>query len=370
VGLAVVLTAGSALFVRTLVNLKSEPLGFSPENLLTFQLDPTLNGYRGERVWNFHQNTLKRIEAVPGIRAASMSRWGVLSGSATSDEIKTPDGKSVPVRVHYVAPRFFETLGFALLVGRDLSWADNETAKPVIVVNQVMARQVFPGRNPVGEVINFNDRPTTIVGLSTDTKFERLRRASPATVYVPFRQNRQFSMTYVVRSQSDPKALLPAIRDAVRGVDPNVPLFEVKTQLEQLDLNIKPERLFASLLSGFAALSLLLACLGIYSTLAYQVTRRTSEIGVRMALGARRPAVVALVMRESAIPVILGVAVGIGTALAAGRMVKSFLYDLEPGDPVTLVAVGAALLASALVAAWVPARRAARIAPMEALRYE
>ena len=366
---ALVLTAGSALFVRTLINLKSEPLGFRPENLLTFQLDPTMNGYRGPRAANFHEEVVKRIAALPGVRSASMSRWGILSGSATVDQVNLPGSKPVDIRVHYVAPRFFETMGFPMLDGRDVTFADREQSKPVMIINQTLARIAFSGQNPVGRTLPM-DRAVEIIGLAADTKFDALRKAYPPTVYIPFRQDRVFSMTYVIRTDAEPGSLLAAIRNAVQAVDANVPLFEVRTQVEQINRNIKRERVFASLLSGFAVMSLVLACLGIYSTLAYQVTQRTSEIGIRMALGARRSEVVALVMRESVVPVLLGIGVGTGAAIVAGRLVQSMLYGLKPGDPATLVAVGIALLGSALAAAWLPARRASRIAPMEALRYE
>ena len=370
VAVSLVLVTGSALFVRTLINLRSESLGFRPENLLVFQLNPTLNGYKDQRLLNFHEEVLKRIERLPGVRTASMSRWGLLSGSATSDGVNLPGQPNVPVRIHYVAPHFFETLGFPLLAGRDVAWSDREGPGRVMVVNESLAKQLFPGENPVGRALHMNGNLVEVIGVAGDTKFDSLRRAAPATVYIPFRQNVQFSMTYVLRSEIGPKTLAAAARRAVESVDPNVPLYEVKTQAEQINAAMRNERLFATLLSGFALLAVALACLGIYGTLAYLVTRRTPEIGLRVALGAKRWDVVGLVLRESAAPVVVGVVAGVAGALAAGRLVESMLFGLKPRDPLTLLTAAAVLTGCALGAGWWPARRASRIEPMEALRHE
>jgi predicted permease len=370
VALSLVLAVGSALFVRTVINLRSESLGFRPENLLVFQLNPTLNGYREQRLLNLHEEVVKRIAELPGVRSASMSRWGLLSGSRTSDGVNLPGQKGVNVDVHYVCPRFFETMGIPLLLGRDMAWTDRENSQRVMAINETLTKQLFPGQNPVGQTLQMGNKPVEIIGVAGDTKFDSLRAAVRPTVYVPFRQNAQFSMTYAVRSEVEPKALIAAVRRAVESVDRNVPLYEVRTQAERINESMRRERLFASLLSGFALLALALACLGIYGTLAYLVTRRTPEIGIRLALGAKPADVVSLVLRESTAPVMAGVVIGIAGSLAAGRLVESTLYGLRPRDPVTLLIAAAVLAGSALLAGWLPAHRASRIAPMEALRHE
>jgi ABC-type antimicrobial peptide transport system permease subunit len=209
-----------------------------------------------------------------------------------------------------------------------------------------------------------------VIGVCGDTKFTALRQPVPPTVYIPFRQNAQFSMTYVVRSEVEPEALVAAVRPAVESVDRNVPLYEVKTQTEQINQLIRRDRVFAALLSGFAALALILACLGVYGTLAYLVTRRTPEIGLRVALGAQRSSVVRLVLRESLTPVLLGLLLGGGGSLAAGRLIEAMLFGLKPRDPLTLVTAAGVLAGTALAAGWLPALRASRLAPMQALRHE
>ena len=262
-----------------------------------------------------------------------------------------------------------ERLGLRL-GGDQVGWSDREGSQRVLVINETLAKQLFPGQNPVGQTVEMNSNSVQIIGLVGDTKFESLRRSAPPTVYIPFRQNSQFLMTYVVRSKVQPKSLIATIRSAVESVDPNVPLDAVRTQVEQINQSMRQERLFAFLLSGSALLALVLACLGIYGTLAYLVTRRTSEIGIRLALGATRADVIRLVLRETCAPVALGVVVGVGGALATGRVAESMLFGLKPQDPATLLAAAAVLVGSALLAGWSPARRASRIAPMEALRYE
>jgi predicted permease len=368
VALALVLVVGSALFVRSLLKLRSEDLGFRPEGLLVFQLNPTLNGYQGGRVLDFHERVLAQLHAVPGVRAASMSRWGILSGSRTSDGIGAPGGRSIGVNIHYVAPRFFETMGFPLRAGRDVAATDREGAPRVVVLNEAAAKRLLPGGATVGQELRFNDAPVQVVGLVADTRYESLRRPAPPTVYVPFRQNVQFSMTYVVRCDDDPLRLAPALRRAVASVDPNVPAYELKTQLEQIATSLRRERLFAALISGFALLTLVLAGLGVYGTLAYLVARRTAEIGVRVALGARRGDIVRLVLSEAAAPVLLGIALGLWTSVAAAGLVRSLLFQLLPQDTAAFATAAAVLSATALLASWLPARRAARVAPADALR--
>jgi predicted permease len=368
VALSLALVAGSALFVRTLVNLRSETLGFRPENLLVFQLDPTLNGYREGRLLDFHEQVLRGVAALPGVRAASMSRWGLLAGSRTSDRVREPGGPDIKTDLHYVAPRFFETLGFPLLGGRDVAASDREGAPAVAVVNESLARRL--GLPAVGRKLLMSGAPVEVVGVAGDTKCDSLREPARPTVYLPFRQHEQRSMTFSVRSSLAPEALVPALRDAVKRVDPNVPLFEIATQSERVSETMRQERLFASLVSGFALLALLLAGIGVHGTLAYRVARRTPEIALRLALGARQGDIVRLVLREALLPVALGVLLGIGASLTAGRLLESQLYGTTPRDPLALAAASLMLVLSSALAGWLPSRRAARTAPAQALRQD
>jgi predicted permease len=370
VALSLALVAGSLLFVRTLVNLRAQSLGFRPENLLVFQLDPTLNGYRDGRLYDFHEQVLGSLERLPGVRSASMSRWGLLAGNRTSDGLSVPGGSSTGVDVHYVAPRFFETLGFPLVAGRDFTRADREGASQVVIVNESLARALFPARSPLGQTVVAEKTPLQVVGVVGDTKFGSIREPMRPTVYYPFRQQPQRSMTYALRSELTLAALRPSIERAVSEVDPNVPLFELASQHQKISEVMREERLFALLVSGFAVLALALAGIGVYGTLAYQVSRRTPEIGLRMALGAQRAHVVSLVTREAALPIGLGVLGGVLASLAAGRLVESLLFGTSPRDPLAFAAACLALVLLAAVAAALPAWRATRIAPMRALRQD
>ena len=370
VALSLALVATSALLVRTLVNLRSQALGFRPENLLVFQLDPSLNGYRGARLLDFHERVVRNLEGLAGVRAASMSRHGLLTGSRSSDRLSVPGEEGQNVDVHYVAPRFFETIGFPLLLGRDVAWSDREEAAPVVVLNAILAGRLFPGRSPIGQRVTLEGRAFEVVGIAGDTKFDSLRAAVRPTAYLPYRQEPQSSMTFVLRSELPPVALLPALRRAVAEVDPQVPLYQVRTQVQRIGEATRHERILAWLLSGFSLVALALAGIGIYGTLAYQVAHRTPEIGLRAALGARAGDVVRLVLGEALAPVGVGIVIGLAASLLAGRLLQAMLFGVTPADPVVLLLAGAFLLAGALVAAWSPARRAMRIAPMEALRQE
>lgn len=370
VALSLVLVVGSVLFVRTLVNLRSQALGFRPDNILVFQLNPSLNGYKEGRLLDFHEQVLRNVGEVAGVKSASMSRWGLLAGSRTSESISLPGRKSFSVDTHYVAPRFFEAMEIPLMAGRDVSWKDRESSSPVMLVNEMLAKKHLTGQNPLGRAVELDGRRAEIIGVVGDTMFDSLRNDVRPSNYVPFRQNPQHSMTYVVRSAGNPRELTVALRSAVESVDRNVPMYEVKTQREQIGELLRRERLMTALLSGFALVALMLAALGVYGTLAFLVTRRTPEIGVRMALGAQMLDVVRLVMRESVVPVLIGLACGIYCAAASGSLVEKMLYGLELQDPWTLAGASVVLLACALAASAVPALRAAGIAPMQALRHE
>jgi FtsX-like permease family len=239
---------------------------------------------------------------------------------------------------------------------------------PALRATRALARRLGPPA--VGRKLLMSGTPIEVVGVAGDTKFDSLREAARPTVYVPFRQNPQRSMTYAVRSELAPEALVPLLREAVKRVDPNVPLYEIATQAERVSETMRQERLFAAIVAGFALLALLLAGIGVHGTLAYQAARRTSEIALRLALGARPGDIVRLVLREALVPVILGVLLGVGASLAAGRLVESQLYGTTPRDPLALIAASLVLVLSSALAGWLPSRRAARTAPAQALRQD
>ena len=371
VAVSLVLLVAGGLFVRTMINLRTQAMGFQPDRLLVFQMNAALSGYQDARLDDFYRQAIERVAALPGVRAVTCSRYGIPDQGATRlgvktrrDDGTTSEGKTY---VHYVAPRYFETMGVPLLAGRDVSWTDRRGSPRVALVNQALARQFFAGASPVGRRVELEGESAEVIGLVGDVKFYA-REAPLPTVYVPYPQSRQRAMTFAVKTSAPPSALAGSIRAALAALDPNVPIYALRTQEEQIDLAIREARVFAHLVSGVAVLALLLASLGIYGTLAYSVVRRTSEIGVRMALGADRARVVRMVLRESLAPVLVGLAVGLVIALAGSGLVRAMLFGLEPNDPATIAAAAVLLLVTAVLAAWLPSRRAARVEPMSALR--
>jgi len=370
VSVSIVLLVGAGLFVKTLLNLRSEALGFTPDHLLVFEMNGTLNGLKDTRLKDLYERTLNEVARLPGVKSASLSRWGLLSGNATSDALLVP-GLQAPIHVdvHLVLPGYFKTMGIPVLVGRDISWSDREQATPVIIVNQLLARQIG-GASSVGRTVQLGDVHAQIVGIVGDARFAELRAPARVTVYVPFRQHGEHVATFVLRTAGDPANLIPIVEKTLSRSQPDVPISNLRTQDAQIDTAVRQERLFANLVSGFAVLAALLACLGIYGTLASSVSRRTPEIGLRVALGADRLSVTWLILRESIAPVCIGMAVGLLLAFWSTQLIASMLFGLMPRDAATFVAAASLLLASAFVAAWVPARRAARLDPMKVLRCE
>jgi predicted permease len=341
-------------------------------------MDATLSGYKDARLKDFYEAALERVAATAGVRSASMSRWGLISDSATGDQVRTsgnayakPDNRQV--NIHYVAPNYFRTMGIALLAGRDVAATDREKAPPVAIVNQELARRLFGG-HALGSRLSFggdsSGNEIEIVGVAADARFSSLREPVPPTVYIPYRQNNQHVMTMAVRSDLEPTALVETFRRTLADLDANVPMYEVRTQEAQIDRALGQERVFAQLVSGFALLALVLACLGIYGTLAWSVARRTPEIGVRMALGAQRRDVVRMVVADIAVPVAAGVVLGLAGALTSTRVLESLLFGLGARDFPTLAIASSVLLVCAALATWLPSRRASRVDPMTALREE
>jgi predicted permease len=318
------------------------------------------------------------------VSAVTFSRNALLSGSTSGREVYLPgsagsaDGATKSageIRVHHVRENFFTAMQIPILFGRSLSPQDDERAPKVVVVNQSFARLFGASENPIGKRFGFQpDKPSDveIVGVAKDAKYGNLRDESPPTVYLPWSQELRGvgSVTFEVRTAGDPLTYVPATRQAVREVDPNLPVSSVRTQVELANESLRMERLFARLLSLFGLLALLLAAIGLYGVMAYSVTHRTREIGIRMALGAQRYDVLKLVLSQGMVLTIIGVAIGAGGAIGLTRLMKSLLFGVSATDPLTFISIALLLAGVALLASYVPARRATKVDPLVALRYE
>ncbi len=378
--LSLLLLIGAGLFLRTLNNLQHVAPGFNTQNLLLFRVDPRLSGYQGERLTQLYQRMFDRIEAVPGVRSVTFSRHPLLAGSSGRRGFylagqNADRNNPRTANIHFVRANFFETMEIPVQLGRSLSQRDAAAAPSVVVINQTLARRFFPDENPLGKRIRFNpDRPdyVEIVGVAQDAKYTSLRDEIPPTIYVPWLQILPGlgQMNFEVRTAGEPTSFLAAIRQAVREVDGNLPLFDVKTQVEQVSQSLAQERLFAALLSFFGALALALAALGLYGVLAHSVAQRTKEIGVRMALGAEARHVLRLVIGQGMLLVCVGIAAGLILAYWLAKWLSGWLYDVGAADPLTYGAIALLLAVVALLACWIPARRATKVDPMVALRCE
>jgi predicted permease len=379
VGLAVLLLAGAALFARSLYNLKTLNPGFQTEQLLGFSIDPSLNGYSRERAIDLFQRLQGQLAQLPDVTGATASVVPLMTDSTWSSTIKVEgyqakDGEDMNPDVDAVGPGFFTTLGQPLVAGREFTVKDGATTPKVAVINETMAKYFFGSGNPLGHRIGWNRQGTIdieIVGVVKDSKTTTLRQTPRRFVYVPFAQETELGqITFYLRARGDAASLAASARDAARRIDPNLPVFEMKTMTRVVDESLFTERMVAMLSIAFGALATVLAAIGLYGVMSYAVARRTREIGIRMALGAERGSVMWLVLREVALMVAIGVAVGLPATIALSRIVQSQLFEISSHDPIALAAATAGLAAVALAAGYLPARRATQVEPVIALRYE
>jgi predicted permease len=380
VAMSLLLLVGAGLFLRTLVNLGNVNLGFNPRNVLLFGLNLTHSVRKDQRTAAFYRDLLDRVQGLPGVISASLSQDTLVSGSLMradfSFEGYTPaPHEDMSVDVLRVGPRFFETMGIPLRLGQTIQLQDTEKDSQVAVVNEALARRYYHDQNPVGRHLRGEGKDaeqTQIIGVVGDAKYDDLRRQSRPAIYAPYFLNNKNPGTvhFELRTAGDPNALIPTVRRIVEQMDSDLPLLDVKTQTGQIDEMLVQERMFAKLTSAFGLLALVLACVGLYGIMAYAVVRRTNEIGIRMALGAERHSILTMVMREVVLLVVAGTAIGIPLAIAATRMVSSALFGVSPTDPATLATATVILLAVAAGAGYLPARRASRVDPMAALKYE
>ena len=415
VALSIVVLAGAGLLVRTLQNLKNLDPGFDTRNILTFRLDPTLIGYKSADSDNIYSELRSRLSAMPGVASVSYSWTALLGGGrwSTSFHLRgKPKDEESNSDMLPVGPQFFETMRIPLLAGREFSAADYATAQTIAaaqaaeraaaaaklkfgskpaenpaqtvevpatpaMVNQAFVRKYFPNVNAVGQRFGQQEADPEkeeekssgweIVGVVGDAKYDKLRRDVQPTTYIP---NSGGSVAFALRTQTEPEKFVPEIRAIVSQIDSNLPVYDIRTESQQIDRQILKERLIARLSGFFGVLALLLACIGLYGLVSYEVARRTREIGIRTALGAEKREVLRLVLSQGMRLTLLGTVVGIGLALGLTRYTKDLLYGVKAADPLTYVAVTVLLVGVTLAASYVPARRATQVDPVVALRHE
>jgi len=418
VALSVLVLIGAGLLVRTLENLRNINPGFDTRNVLLFEIDPTLLGYKDTQIESLYRELRDQLTALPGVTSVSYSSDALLSGGRWNETVHVegqPQKPGVEVDMFAAGPEFFETMHIPLLEGRTFTLTDFEqaaqtsaatkaaeqnanpqsptattsaaTAGPPaaavsVLVNEAFVRRYFAKENPLGKRIththghsastkSFDTSPKSrnwqIVGVVTDTKYDTLRRQIEPIIYVPFTSGGTY---FQLRSALDPRALIPTVRSTADKIDNNLPLSHIRTQTQVIDELLSQERMVARLSGFFGVLALVLACIGLYGLLSYEVSRRTREIGIRMALGAQQREVLSLVVGQGIVLAIVGTAVGIGVALGMTRYLASMLYDVHANDPLTMIGVAVLLAIVALAACYIPARRATRVDPMVALRYE
>jgi predicted permease len=391
VAVSALLLAGAGLFIRTLYNLQRVELGFNPENLLVFRLQPERAGYKDERMLKFYQQLFDRLDHLPDVRGATFARIRLIANENWSDSVLLPGETAATAPEHETARQmvrenYFATMEIPFLRGREFTVQDNQHAPAVAIVNQTFQHTFFPNEDVLGKHVKFDKLDMEIVGVVADAKYESQREQRQPMLYTPWQQESENigEMHFALRTTSNPTAVADQVRQIVRELDSNLPVTQIGTQSARAQETLGQERLYARLLIFFGVLALILAAIGLFGVLAYSVSQRTKEIGIRMAFGAQVGQVIRLVIWQGMKLVLLGLVVSalIGYVLKRllqgqyfardswQRQMAQQLYGVTINDPLTLILIAALLTLVALLSCWLPARRAAKVDPLVALRYE
>ena len=382
VALSIILLACAGLFLRTLKNLQNQDFGFNRSNLLLIRFNPKFAGYKPEQLNNLYERILDRLNALPGVRSATIAGAPPMSGGSWNSPIRvegyTPQpNEDIGTLLNRVGPRYFETLGTPILRGRPIGPEDTSTSMKAVVVNQTLADHFFPKGDAIGHRFTVDDPSVKgswqIVGIVRDSKYNNPREEPQRMAYLALMQltdDDNYAYVLQVRTTGEPATVTSEVRQALPAIDPNLPILNVRTMSEQVDLRMGQETLVSQLSSFFSLLAVSLACIGLYGVMTYNVLCRTNEIGIRLALGAQTGRVLWMVLRESLLLLLIGVALGVPVTLAVSRAIQSQLFGLSSADPFTLMGTVFGIAIVTLLAAYFPAWRASKVDPMVALRYE
>lgn len=379
VTLSLLLLIGAGLFANSLYNLRTLDPGFRAERLMLFSVDPNANAYSVEQGRDFYRRLYESLAALPGVQSVSSANMALVSGSEWDSSITIEghdpsQGSKAWAYQNHVTPAYFETIGVKLKAGRDFRWSDTISSTPVTIVNEQFVREYFPDRDPIGRHVGMGSDPGTktdieIIGVVSDFKYENIGETIGRQMYRPIVQMKfLLGQYFYLRTAGPPEGLFAAARNEVRKLDPNLPVSGMKTMERQVERNLAMQTMVAGLSVCFGALATLLAVIGLYGVMSYLVGRRSREIGIRMALGANQANVVGMILREVLVLIAGGLVLGLAGALALTRFVKAQLYGVTPNDPWVLAAAALSLALVALLAGWLPARRAAQTDPLHVLR--
>jgi len=379
VAVCLVLLVGATLFLRSFIAAQALSPGFDADRVVTASMDMFPSGYTGERYRDFQRRTLAAVQAVPGVQSAAFgSRLPLGFGGNNSTTVAidgyTPrQNEEITINYSTVGARYFETMSIPVRAGREYNDTDTATSPRTIVINEAMARRYWPGGNAVGKIVRFGPNANEVIGIVADSKYSSINERPLPQLFIPMARSETSTLRLFVRTSGDPSPLVAEVRNAIRALDPALPVYDARTLSEHMQIAVFAQRMAANLLGAMGVLALVLAAIGLYGVMAYAVSQRTQELGIRLALGASPSSLLNMIVGQGMKLTIVGLVIGLSLALAAfGSIgaVRTLLPGISPLDPMTFIAVPALLAVIAFLATWVPARRAGRVDPLVALRVD